>query len=122
LSEQVHLSPLPCLRRVRAVEDSGVIRGYTAIIDEEAIGLAVIAFVRVRLALHKKGKMDAVMDCYLITGDAEYLLRVVVRSLKEYERFVRERINVVPGIASIETSFAYGQVKRSTILTLEDGV
>jgi Lrp/AsnC family transcriptional regulator, leucine-responsive regulatory protein len=66
--------------------------------------------------------MDAVMDCYLITGDADYLLRVVVRILKEYERFVRERINMVPGIASIETSFAYGHVKRSTILTLEDGL
>jgi Lrp/AsnC family transcriptional regulator, leucine-responsive regulatory protein len=59
LSEQVHLSPSPCLPRVRTLEDTGVIRGYTAIIDEEAVGLAVTAFVRVRLALHEKGQVTA---------------------------------------------------------------
>jgi Lrp/AsnC family transcriptional regulator, leucine-responsive regulatory protein len=125
LSEQVNLSPSPCLRRVRILEQSGVIRGYTAIVDEEAFGLPVIAFVRVRITVHGQESiaafeeavldMDAVLDCYVMTGSADYLLRVVVESLKDYEDFIRTQLHRVPWVASIDTSFAYGQVKRSTV-------
>ena len=59
--------------------------------------------------------MDAVLDCYVMTGDADYLLRVLVEGLADYERFVRAQLHAVPGIASIETSFAYGHVKRATV-------
>lgn len=126
LSEAVNLSPSPCLRRLRMLERSGVIRGYTAIIDEEAYGLPVMAFVRIKLEVHNEATVatfenavraiDAVLDCYVMTGSADYLLRVVVESLKDYETFVRLRIHTIPGIASIDSSFAYGSVKRLSAL------
>ncbi|RZF60617.1 Lrp/AsnC family transcriptional regulator [Sphingomonas populi] len=125
LSERVNLSPSPCLRRLRALEDEGVIRGYTAIVDEEIYGLPVTAFVRVRIQVHAQESvnafedairaMDSVLDCYVMTGDADYLLRVLVSSLRDYERFVREKLHKVPGVASIDTSFAYGQIKKSNV-------
>jgi Lrp/AsnC family leucine-responsive transcriptional regulator len=125
LSERVNLSPSPCLRRLRALEDEGVIRGYTAIVDEEIYGLPVTAFVRVRIQVHAQESvkrfedairvMDSVLDCYVMTGDADYLLRVLVSSLRDYERFVREKLHKVPGVTSIDTSFAYGQIKKSNV-------
>ena len=125
LSERVNLSPSPCLRRLRLLEDANVIRGYTAIIDEEAYGLPVTAFVRVRLQKHNKDsvaafeaaiqKVEAILDCYMMTGNDDYLLRVLAESLKDYENFVRTQLHTIPGVASIDTSFAYGVVKRSPV-------
>jgi Lrp/AsnC family transcriptional regulator, leucine-responsive regulatory protein len=125
LSERVNLSPSPCLRRLRQLEEARVIRGYTALVDERAYGLPVTAFVRVRLQLHDSktvasfeaaiSRMDAVLDCYVMTGNADYLLRVLVASLNDYEQFVRTQLHAVEGIASIDTSFAYGHVKRATV-------
>ena len=125
LSERVNLSPSPCLRRLRQLEDAQVIYGYTALVDEAAYGVPVTAFVRIRLQPHDGktiaafeaaiGRIGAVIDCYIMTGDADYLLRVLVGSLNDYERFVRFQLHVIPGIASIDTSFAFGHVKRATI-------
>ena len=125
LSELVNLSPSPCLRRLRRLEASGIITGYTAIVDEGAYGLPITAFVRVRLDRHSKDvvegfekqvrEMDKVLDCYVMTGDADYLLRVLVASLQEYEQFVRSHLHRIQGIAAIDTSFAYGVVKRATV-------
>ena len=125
LSQKVNLSPSPCLRRLRMLEDAGIIKGYTAIVDETAYGLPITAFVRVRLERHGKAQVaeferkvrdiDAILDCYMMTGDDDYLLRVLVSSLQDYERFVRERLHQIGGIAGIETSFAYGTVKRGTV-------
>lgn len=124
LSERVNLSPSPCLRRVRLLEESGVIKGYTAVVDEATYGLPITAFVRIRLERHtqaavaaferKVRDIDAIIDCYVMTGDADYLLRVLVESLEDYESFVRTRLHMIEGIASIDTSFAYGTVKRAT--------
>ena len=124
LSERVNLSPSPCLRRLRALEDAGVIKGYTAVVDETAYGLPITAFVSIRLERHTQaavaaferriGDIDAIVDCYVMTGDADYLLRVLVESLADYETFVRSRLHLIEGIASINTSFAYGTVKRAT--------
>jgi DNA-binding Lrp family transcriptional regulator len=125
LSERVNLSPSPCLRRLRLLEASGVIRGYAAIVDEESYGLPVTAFVRIKLRVHNAESVaaferaiqaiDAVMDCYVMTGEVDYLLRVLAESLKDYERFVRTQLHAIPGIASIDTSFAYGRVKRGNV-------
>lgn len=125
LSERVNLSPSPCLRRLRQLEETGIIRGYTALVDEEAFGLPVTVFVRVRLQLHDKDsvrafeaaimEMEAVLDCYVMTGNTDYLLRVLVESLKHYEDFVRKQLHTAPGVASIDTSFAYGHVKRAAV-------
>ncbi len=125
LSEKVNLSPSPCLRRVRLLEEKGIITGYTALVDERAYGLPVTAFVRIRLERHNQAAIatfeqkvraiDAIIDCYVMTGDADYLLRVLVTSLQDYEDFVRSRLHRIEGIASIDTSFAYGTVKRASV-------
>ncbi|ACT06983.1 MULTISPECIES: Lrp/AsnC family transcriptional regulator [Dickeya] len=125
LSEKINLSPTPCLRRVRQLEKAGILTGYTAIVNEEAYGLPITALVRIRLEHHSEasvrtfeqsvGNIDDIMDCYVMAGDADYLLRVLVSSFRDYERFVRDKLQKIGGIASIETSFAYGMVKRSKV-------
>ena len=121
LSERVGLSPSPCLRRVRQLEAAGVLKGYSAIVDQEAYGLPITAFVSVRLERQAEGTikafeaglepLDEVLACYLMSGSFDYLLHVVSRSLDDYERFIREKLTRIPGIGSLETHFAYGQVK-----------
>jgi len=123
LSERVNLSPSPCLRRVKILENEGIIKGYTVLVDEKAYGLPIIAFVRIRLNSHssetiqnfEKSIQDEgqILECYIMTGSHDYLLRVLVESLSDYENFIRKRLQPLPGIASIDTSFAYGVVKRS---------
>lgn len=123
LAARVNLSPSPCLRRVRNLEKQGIIKGYTALVDHKAMGLSVTAFVRIRLAQHTTegvkafeeavGRIDAVQDCYLMAGDSDYLLKIVVADLEAYENLVRSRIHKLPGVASMDTGFAYGKVKRA---------
>ena len=130
LSERVALSPSPCLRRTKLLEDAGIISGYTAVVDQKAVGLSVTAFVQIKLERHSDDtvatfeaaieQMLNVMDCWLMTGDADYLLRIVTTDLDDFERFVRESLQKVPGIASISSSFAYGRVKRSRVLPLSE--
>jgi len=126
LSERVNLSPSPCLRRVRIMEEAGVIRGYTALVDQKAWGLPVTVFIRIKLERHSDEAvqtferamldMDEVMDCWLMTGRSDYQLRVIAADLDAYEAFVRGKLQPVPGIAAIDTSFAYGSVKRGQVL------
>ena len=126
LSEMVGLSPSPCLRRVRLLEEAGVIRRYVALIDPQAIGLDITAFIRVALERQDDAGLDAfetavaqwpeVLDCYLMTGDADYQLRVVARSLSDYEAFLRDRLTRLPGVAKIQSSFAFRPVVSRTEL------
>jgi DNA-binding Lrp family transcriptional regulator len=128
LSERVNLSPSPCLRRVRLLEEQGVITGYTALVDQKAWGLPITVFIRIKLERHGDEAVNAfertiqdmpqVMDCWLMTGRSDYLLRVIAADLEDYERFVRRELQRVPGIASIDTSFAYGSVKHAQVLPL----
>ncbi|MES0041778.1 Lrp/AsnC family transcriptional regulator [Mesorhizobium sp. M0091] len=129
LSDRVGLSPSPCARRVRLLEDSGVIKGYTAVIDQKKVGLPISAFASIKLERQREEDLDRfalavarwpeVVDCYLMTGQRDYLMRVVVRDLEAYERFIKEKLTRLDGVASIETSFALDQVKRSEVLPLE---
>jgi Lrp/AsnC family transcriptional regulator, leucine-responsive regulatory protein len=126
LADQIGLSPSPCLRRVRQLEASGVISRYVALVDPEAIGLSVTAFVRVRLdqqddrhlAEFEAAIMDfpEVMECYLMTGEADYQLRVLVGSLGAFEDFLRHRLTRVKGVANVTTSFALRPVIYKTAL------
>lgn len=126
LSEQVGLSPSPCLRRVRALEDSGVIAGYVALVNPEPIGLSVSAFVRIRLdqqddshlALFEAAitSFPEVMECYLMTGEADYQLRVLVGSLVEFEDFLRHKLTKIKGVSQVTTSFALRPVVYRTAL------
>ncbi|MEJ1995186.1 MAG: Lrp/AsnC family transcriptional regulator [Limibacillus sp.] len=123
LAERVGLSPSPCLRRLRKLEADGILRGYTALIDQQRYGLPINVFVSIRLERQTDAAirafeqaiqdLDEVQECYLMTGARDYLLRVVSQSLESYERFVRERLTRIEGIASIESSFAFNQVKKS---------
>ena len=126
LSERVSLSPSPCLRRVRKLEQDGVLLGYSAIVDQEKYGLPINAFISVQLERQtdetirafEKGiqDMDEVIDCYLMTGTRDYMLHVVSQSLKSYEQFIRDKLTMIPGIGGIETSFALGRVKHHGVL------
>ena len=125
LASAVNLSASPCLRRVRILEEQGVLKGYAAVVDEERYGLPVTVFVRIRLERHSEEKVGRfersiraigeILECHLLAGDFDYMLRVLVPDLKSYEDFIRERIHTIPGIAAIETSFAYGTIKRTLV-------
>lgn len=125
LAAEVNLSPSPCLRRLRNLEASGAIRGYSVNVDARAYGLPVNVFVRVSLEKHTEDvvqhfenqvrAIDEVLECYVMTGVSDYLLRVVVADLDGYEKFVRKRLHPIGGIGSIDTSFAYGTVKKADV-------
>ena len=128
IAERVGLSASPCARRVRLLERAGVIKGYTAIVDQKKVGLPISAFASIKLVRQHEDDLDRfaqavarwpeVVDCYLMTGQRDYLMRIVVRDLEAYERFLKEKLTRLEGVASIETSFALGQVKRSEHLPL----
>ena len=126
LSEKVGLSPSPCLRRVRMLEEAGVIARYVAVLDQQSVGLPVSVFVSIKLESQREEALDRfaksiqrwpeVLECYLMTGPRDYLLRVVVPDLDAYERFVKQKLTRLDGIASIESSFALQQVKYTNVL------
>ena len=129
LAGQVGISPSPCWRRVRALEEAGVIARYVTLLSPEVAGLPVSVFVSVSLEKQIEPALEVfqravrarpeVMECYLMTGDSDYLLRVVVSDLAAYERFLMDHLTRIPGVASIRSSFALKQVKYSTALPLE---
>jgi Lrp/AsnC family leucine-responsive transcriptional regulator len=128
LADRVGLSPSPCLRRLKILEQSGVIRGYHAEIDAKLYGLPITVFIRVKLERHDEDTVNAfeakvrandnIVECHVMTGQSDYLLRVMVADLSDYERFVRRELQRIGGIASIDTSFAYGMVKRRSAFPL----
>ena len=128
LAGEVGLSPSPCLRRVGNLEQSGVIRGYVTLVNPEAVGLPVSIFVNVTLEKQIERALETfeeriracpeVMECYLMTGDFDYLLRVVTSDLSAYERFLMEHLTRIPGVASIKSSFALKQVAYRTALPI----
>ncbi|MBI1621688.1 Lrp/AsnC family transcriptional regulator [Aquamicrobium zhengzhouense] len=128
LAEKVGLSPSPCARRVRLMEQAGIIKGYAAIIDQKKVGLPISAFASIKLERQREEDLDRfedavsrwpeVLDCYLMTGQRDYLMRVVAADLEAYERFIKDKLTRLDNIASIETSFALGQVKRAELLPI----
>ena len=128
LAADVGLSPSPCLRRVKALEESGVIRTYVALVDPALVDLPVNVFVSVTLEKQIEERLDAfedairqrpeVLECYLMTGEADYLLRVVVPDLTAYEQFLKTHLTRIAGVSSIKSSFALKQVRYETALPL----
>ncbi|SCW80446.1 transcriptional regulator, AsnC family [Sphingobium faniae] len=126
VSEFAGLSASPCLRRTKQLESQGVIVGYVALVDPEALGLSVTAFVRVRLGVQDDQHLTRfeaavmqfpeVMDCHLMSGEADYQLRVLVASLGEFEDFLRQKLTKIFGISEITTSFALRTVVAKTAL------
>jgi Lrp/AsnC family leucine-responsive transcriptional regulator len=128
LSAKVGLSPSPCLRRIRILERDGIIARYVAVLDQGKVGLPVSVFVSIKLESQREqalerfnkaiAKWPEVLECYLMTGPRDYLLRIVVADLSAYERFLKQKLTKVDGIASIESSFALEQVKYSHVLPI----
>lgn len=130
LARQVALSPSPCLRRLQRLEETGVIDGYTAILNPERLGLTLRAFVNVSLDKREAQATDAfkravqewpeVSECYAMTGEMDYLLRVVVTDLQHFSRFVMEKVLRHPGVLDVKSSFALEEVKRTTVLPVDE--
>ena len=130
VAEKAGLSTSPILRRIRQLEKAGVIRRYVAVLDQTRVGLPVSVFVSIKLEQQREQALQKfaraierwpeVLECYLMTGPRDYLLRVVVADLGEYERFLKQKLTRLDGIASIESSFALEQVKYTNLLPLPD--
>ncbi len=128
LADAVHLSPSPCLARVKTLERDGIISRYVALLDPAAVGLGVNIFVQVRLERQTEKGLKAfeeavagrpeVMECYLMTGTSDYLLRVALPDLDAFQKFVTGVLTKIPGIGNIQSSVALKQVKYKTALPL----
>jgi len=128
LAQRVHLSPSPCLARVRALEVTGVIQRYVALADAKALGLGLNVFINISLKEQSRAALaefeqricehDEVMECYLMTGDSDYLIRVAVADISALERFILEQLTPIPGIEKIRSSFSLKQVRYKTALPL----
>jgi Lrp/AsnC family leucine-responsive transcriptional regulator len=128
LAEKVALSPSPCLRRLKQLEDSGVIRQYVALLDPAKIGLGLQAVVRVTLEkrgnAHLQGFMDAVqrwpevVNCYAMTGEMDYLLQVYFEDLEHFSRFVMDDLLQQPGVEDVKSSFVLKEFKQTTSLPI----
>jgi Lrp/AsnC family leucine-responsive transcriptional regulator len=128
LAKRVHLSPSPCLARVRALENAGLIRQYVALLDAQQLGLHLNVFISISLKQQSRETLEAfeqritlrdeVMECYLMTGDADYLLRVAVPDMPALERFILEQVAPIAEVEKIRSSFALKQVRYKTALPM----
>ncbi|NYE27070.1 Lrp/AsnC family transcriptional regulator [Pigmentiphaga litoralis] len=129
LAERVSLSPSPCLRRVRRLEDGGVIRQYVALVDADKVGLGLLAYVSVRLQKHVGGshlpidefardvqRWPEVVACYAMTGDMDYLMRIQVEDLAHFSRFAMDTLMKHPAVIDIRSSFTLKKIKETTAL------
>ncbi|ATU91055.1 MULTISPECIES: Lrp/AsnC family transcriptional regulator [Phyllobacterium] len=128
IAERVNLSPSPCLRRIRNLEKSGVIRGYRVDIDRKEVGLGLTVFVEIKVGQHSRENAEAqhtallalpeITACFMISGTADFLAEVVVEDLSAYERFLTEKLLMLPGVADIRSNFAIRAVKTGAPLKL----
>lgn len=129
LADRIGLSPSPCLRRVRLIEESGVIRGYAALLDAKTLGLTLMAIISVSMDRHTPERFEGfeaaiadipeVLECLLITGrDADYQLKVVVRDMDAYQDLLLNRITRIEGVSGVHSSFVLRQVIERTNLPL----
>lgn len=130
LARRIHLSSSPCLARVRALEAAGLIRQYVALLDPKQLGLHLNVFISISLKQQTRAALEAfeakvcareeVMECYLMTGDADYLIRVAVADMAALERFILEQLSPMKEVEKIRSSFALKQVRYKTALPLRD--
>lgn len=128
LAQRVNLSASACHRRVRALEDSGIIKNYVALLDEARAGLGGTAFVHVTLDQQGRATLDRfeeavtrhpeILECYLLAGTADYLLRVAYSDSADFERVHRGTLTRLPGVVGVQSTFSLRTVKRTTALPL----
>lgn len=128
LAQQTALSPSPCLRRVKRLEATGVVQGYRAVLDREAIGLGLTVFVEIKVERHSRenaqvlqnalAAMPEVVSCHMVSGTADFLAEVVVADLRAYEALLTERLLVLPMVADIRSHVSLRRVKSDAPLPL----
>lgn len=129
LAKRVHLSPSPCLARVKALEANGLIQQYVALLNPQQLGLSLNVFISICLKQQTRTTLDAfeakiaareeVMECYLMSGEADYLIRVVMPDITALERFITEQLSPMKEVEKIRSSFALKQVRYKTALPLQ---
>jgi DNA-binding Lrp family transcriptional regulator len=130
LAERIGLSPAPCWRRLRSLEDQQIISGYAALLDAEKVGLSIIAFAHISLENHHANTVsefdqaiqsaDEVLECYMTSGEYDYMLKVVAIDMAAYEKFFSEVLMQIPAIRNVSTSFALRHKKLTTALPLKN--
>ena len=128
LAKKLNLSETPCWRRLKHLEDIGIIKGYQANLDRRLLGFGVLAFVQISFAIHTDDSPEKfeeaiqgipeVLSCHNVTGESDYLLQIVSADLETYEKLLRNVIRKLPGVTSIKSSFSLREVKASTQLPL----
>ncbi len=128
LAARVNLSPSPCLARVKNLEKSGVIDRRIAVLDPSLLGLGVMAFIHIKLEKQVQqtldnftcsiDRMSEVMECYLMTGDSDYLLRVLVQDIDELEHLIVNKLSRIPGVSSIRSNLALKKISHKTVLLI----
>lgn len=129
LSELLHISKTPIYERIKRLENDGYIKGYTALVDHKKVGLPLIVFCNVSLAVHDDehirrfkeeiGQIDEIMECYSTGGIYDFFLKVVLKDLDAYNQFVFEKLTKVHGIVKMQSSFVLSEIKHTTVLNME---
>jgi Lrp/AsnC family leucine-responsive transcriptional regulator len=128
IGKRIELSPPSVFQRIKALEKAGVIKAYAALLDQDRLGLRLTAWVGISLALHQEQPIERfrksileipeILECFHISGDSDFLLKVVVKDMREYEKFMREKLLRVKGIGQIRTNFVLGTTKSTTKIPL----
>jgi Lrp/AsnC family transcriptional regulator len=128
IAKRLHLSQSPCWRRINRIEQLGLIRRRVALLDREKLGMEVVVFATISLSAHGRTQLQAfeaaisdhpeVVECYTMTGAWDYMLKIVVRDVRHYERFIREYLLAMPEIREMHSHIAVTEIKNSTELPL----
>ena len=128
VGERIGLSQSACWRRMQRLRDEGVIRDQPVILDPEKVGLSTMVFAQVKLTSHGRGnltdfaeavrKYPEVLDCYVVLGNVDFLLRIVAEDIKGYERFIYEKLSQLPGVQEVNSSMALSEIKHTTVLPI----
>ena len=128
IGERIGLSQSACWRRIQRLREEGVIKDQPAVLDREKVGLTTMVFAHVKLTSHGRGNLtefaDAVreypevLDCYVVLGNNDFLLRIVTEDIKDYERFMYEKLSQLPGVQEVNSSIALSEIKHTTVLPI----
>ena len=128
LAGAIHMTPAPCLRRVKALEQAGVIRKYVALVDPNLVGLTLTAIVEVKLVAQSRERSDSfekelsklanVLECYQVTGEWDYVLKIIITDLRDFQAFLVDRLSALPEVQNVKSSIVLKSVKNTTSLVI----
>jgi len=128
IGERIGLSQSACWRRMQRLRDEGVIKDHPVILDPEKVGLSTMVFAQVKLTSHGRSNLNdfadavrrypEVLDCYVVLGNVDFLLRIVAEDIKGYERFIYDKLSQIPGVQEVNSSMALSEIKHTTVLPI----